>query len=220
MELVPCTASLSGDNGQWNFYNTVSHCLGAVGCATSALQCVHAWGHWVVSLLQYTASVPGGSGQCHFCNTLPHCVEGWAKELCKAVPHCLAAAGSGTLAIHLLTVLGQWAVELLQYTASLPRGRVVELLHGTASLPGDTEQWNSCNAPPHCLRAMGGATSAIHCLDAWGHGAVTTRGLGTGTTAIHCLTAWGSGQYNSCNTLPHSPGAVGSGTLPLHCLTA
>ena len=29
----------------------------------------------------------------------------------------------------------------------------------------------------------------------------------------------GSGQCNSCNALPHYPGAVGSGTSAIHCLT-
>ena len=43
-------------------------------------------------------------------------------------------------ALHCLTVLGQWAVQLLQCTASLPRG---------------SGQWNSCNALPHCQGAVG-----------------------------------------------------------------
>ena len=29
---------------------------------------------------------------------------------------------------------------------------------------------------------------------------------------------WGSGQWNSCNALPHYPGAVGSLTPAMHCL--
>ena len=165
------TASMFGGSERCNSCYTLHQCRGAVGCATSALHCLHAWGHWVVSLPQYTASLPGGSGQCYFCKTLTHCVGSWAKELCKAVPHCLAAVCSGTLAIHLLTVLGQWAVEPLQYTASLPRGRallLLLLLHGSASLPGGSAQWHSCSAPPHCLWAVGSATLAMQCLHAWG----------------------------------------------------
>ena len=51
--------------------------------------------------------------------------------------------------------------------------------------------------PPHCLGSVGGATSTMH-----------------------GLTAWGSGQWNSCNAPPHCLGAVGSATPAMHCLTA
>ena len=93
----------------------------------------------------------------------------------------------------------QWAVDLLQHTASLP---------------GGSGQWNSCNTPPHCLGAVGGGPSAIHCPTAWGT-------VGSGPPATHCLTAWGqwavqllqytasppegSGQWTPCNTLPTAP---------------
>ena len=49
--------------------------------------------------------------------------------------------------MHRLTALGQWAVELLQRTTSLP---------------GGSGQWNSCNALPHCLGAVGSGTPAMH----------------------------------------------------------
>ena len=78
---------------------------------------------------------------------------------------------------------------------------------------------NSCNALPHCLGAVGSATPAMHCLTA-------LRAVDSATPAMHCLAAWGqwavellqctaplpgnSGQCNSCNALPHCPGAVGS----------
>ena len=39
---------------------------------------------------------------------------------CSALPHCLWAVGSGAAALHRNTACGQWAVQLLQYTASLP----------------------------------------------------------------------------------------------------
>ena len=84
--------------------------------------------------------------------------------------------------MHCRTARGQWAVQLLQCTASLP---------------GGSGQWNSCNALLHCLGVVGSATPATH-----------------------CLTVWGSGQCNSCNTLPHYPGAVGSGTPAMYCLAA
>ena len=65
--------------------------------------------------------------------------------------------------MHCLTAWGQWVVQLLQCTTSLPWG---------------SGQWNSCNALPHCLGAVG-----------------------SGPLAMHCLTVWGSGQCNSCNDL-------------------
>ena len=86
-----------------------------------------------------------GSGQCNSCN---------------ALPHCLGAVGSATPAIHCLTAWGQWAVQLLL---------------NTASLPGGSGQWRSrfcCNALLLCLGAVGSATPALHCLTAWGQWAV------------------------------------------------
>ena len=76
--------------------------------------------------------------------------------------------------MHCLTAVGQWAVDLLQYTAPLTaRGQwVVDLLQYTAPLPGGTRQWTSCNTLPHCLGAVGSGPPAIHCLTAWGQWAV------------------------------------------------
>ena len=54
---------------------------------------------------------------------------------------------------HYLTAWGLWAVELLQCTASLP---------------GGSAQWNSCNALFHCLGAVGSGKPAMHCVTAWG----------------------------------------------------
>ena len=48
--------------------------------------------------------------------------------------------------------LGQWAVHLLQCTASLPRG---------------CGQWNSCNALPQCLGEVGTTIPAMQCRTAW-----------------------------------------------------
>ena len=69
----------------------------------------------------------------------------------------LGAVGSATPVTHCLTAWGQWAVQLLQCTASLP---------------GGSGQCNSCNALPRCLGAVGSATSAMHCLTALGQLAV------------------------------------------------
>ena len=100
--------------------------------------------------------------------------------------------------MHCLTAWGQWAAELLQCTASLP---------------GGSGQWNSCNALPHCLGALGSATSAIHCRTAWGQWAAQL---------LQCTASlpWGSGQWTSCNAPPHCLGAVDSGTPATHFLTA
>ena len=100
--------------------------------------------------------------------------------------------------MHCLTAWGQWAVQLLQYTAALP---------------GGSGQCNSCNALPHCPRAVGCGTPAMHCLTSWGQRVVQL---------LQCTTSLpgGSGQWNSCNALPHRLGAVGSGTPAMHCLTA
>ena len=233
VELLQCTASLPGGSGQCNLRNALPHCPGSVGSATPAIHCRTAWGQWAVQLLQCnaslpggsgqcnskilprTASLPGGSGRCNFYNVRPHCLG--AVGSATPAMHCLSAlgaVGSGSPSMHCLTAWGQWAVQLLQCTASLP---------------GGSGQWNSCNAPPQRLGAVGSATPAMHCLTALG-------AVDSGTPAMHCLTAWGqwavellqctaslpggSGQCNPCNAPPHCPGAVGSETPAMHCLTA
>ena len=115
-----------------------------------------------------------------------HCTAPW-------VPCRTALVGSG-----------QWAVELLQCTATLP---------------GGNGQCGSCNAlphclwavgvellfaPPHCLGVVGGGTPAMHCLTAWGQ---------WGVELLQCTASLrGSGQRNPRNALPHCLGAVGGGT--------
>ena len=59
---------------------------------------------------------------------------------CNALLHCLRAVGSGIPATHCLTAWGQWAVQLLQCSATLP---------------GGSRECNSCNALPHCVGALG-----------------------------------------------------------------
>ena len=88
VELLLNIASLLGGSGQWSSRSFCNALLPCLGAVGSAIRC--------------TASLPRGSGQWNSCN---------------ALPHCLGAVGSGTLAIHHLTAWGQWAVELLQYTA-------------------------------------------------------------------------------------------------------
>ena len=57
---------------------------------------------------------------------------------------------------------------------------------------------------------MRSATPTIHCLTTWGPWAVEL---------LQCTASLpeGSAQCNSCNTLPHSLGAVGIGTPEVHC---
>ena len=78
--------------------------------------------------------------------------------------------------MHRPTAWGQWAVKLLQYTASLP---------------GGSGQGNSCNAPPHRLGAMGSVTPATNRLTAWGQWALEL---------LQCTAAplGGTGQWISC----------------------
>ena len=87
------------------------------------MHCLTAWGQWTVQFLQCTAPLPGGSGQCNSCNALPHCLG--AVDSVSCALRCLTAlgaVGSATFAMHCPTAGGQWAVEPLQCTASLPWG--------------------------------------------------------------------------------------------------
>ena len=68
---------------------------------------LHSLGAVNNGLMQGTAAMPGGSGQWNSCHT---------------PPHCPGAVGGGIPAVHCVTTWGQWAVELLQYTAALPEG--------------------------------------------------------------------------------------------------
>ena len=100
------------------------------------------WGEWAQELLQCTASLPG-------------------------------AVGSGTFGMHCLTASGPWEVEFVQCAAPLLGVEwAKELLQCSASLPVGSGQWNSCNALPHCLGAVGNASPAMHCHTAWGQWAV------------------------------------------------
>ena len=211
---------------QCNSCNTLPHRLGAVGSGTPATHCHTAWGQWAVQLLQRTAllhggiglqctaPLPGGSGQWNSCNSLPHCLgvvgngtpathchTAWGSgqwNSCNALPYCMGAVGSGTPVMHCLTAWGQWAVELVQRTATPP---------------GGSGHWNSHNTLPHCLGAKGSGTPATHSHTAWGQWAVE---LPQYTASL----PGGKGQWNSCNALPHRLGALGSATAAMRCSTA
>ena len=145
-----------------------TECLGAVDRAIVAMHCLTALGQWAVQLLQYTASLRGGSGQWNSCNTLSHGLG--AVGSATLATHCLTAGvlGSATPAIHYLTAWGQWTVQLLQCTASLPWG--YGQCNSCSTLPhygGGSGQWNSCNTLSNCLGAVGSATLVMHRLKAW-----------------------------------------------------
>ena len=181
------------------------------------MHCPSAWEQWAADPLQYTASLPGGSGRCNSCNAMTASLPGGSGQcnFCNALPHYPGAAGSAPPAMHCLTARGQWAVQLLQCTASLPWGQwAVELLQCTASLPLGSRQCNSCNALPHCLGAVDSATPAMPYLTALGQWAVQL---------LQCTASLpgGSGQCNSCNTLPYFWGQWAVQVLQCtDCLTA
>ena len=69
------------------------------------------------------------------------------------MPHCLGAVGSATRVMQCYNAFGQWAVQLLECTASLLGGlRAVELLQCTAKLPLGSGEWTSAM---HCINALG-----------------------------------------------------------------
>ena len=86
--------------------------------------------------------------------------------------------------MHFPTVWGQWRVLLLQYTAAPP---------------GGSGQWNSCNALPHCLGAVGSATPAMHYPTARGQWAVQL---------LQC-TAKANGGPSASENRAHPPGGDG-----------
>ena len=142
VELLSSTTTLPRGSGQCNSCNALPHCLGAVGSATPAIHCLTALGPWAVELLQCTATLSGGGGQWNSCNAWAHQLGG---DSCPGGGRCLK---SGTPAMHCHTAWGQWVVQLLQCTATLP---------------GGIGQCNSCNALPHCSGAVGSTTSVVWC---------------------------------------------------------
>ena len=147
-------------SGQLTSCNTLPHCLGAAGSGPPAIHSPTAGGQWAADLRQCTTSPHGGRGQWTSCNTVPHCLGAVGSG--PPAIHCptaWGAVGSGPPAMHCLTARGQWAVDLVQYTAPLPEG---------------SGQWTFCNRLPHCLGAVGSGPLAIHCPTAWGSGQWTS----------------------------------------------
>ena len=159
VQLLRCTASLAGGRWQCNSYNTLPHCLGVVGSRTPTVHYLTTWEWWAMQILQCTATSPGGSGQLNSCN---------------ALPLSLGAVRSATHALQCHTASGRRAVELLQCAGPPARGtwtlaqeavaaERADLVQCTATLPGRSGRWNSCNAQPHYLGAVGTGPPVMHC---------------------------------------------------------
>ena len=162
------------------------HCLGAVGSGFAAMQCLPAWGQWAVELPQCTATMPRALG-----NGTPAMYRhtAWWQGALELVPctvspragvvghgtrsiHCHSACGKWARirALHCLTARGQWAVVLVLCTASSSGGtrqRICAMRSHTTR-----GHWISYYAVPHCLRAVGSGTRAMHCHNARGQLAV------------------------------------------------
>ena len=258
VQLLQCTATPPGGGWQWNSCharahqlggrgvlprrrslpkeryscNALLHCLGAVGSATPAMHCHTAWGQWAVQLLQCAGppALPQRLGAVGNGTPAMRGPTSWGDgESCLGGNHCLK---SGTRAMPCHTAWGQWAVELLQCTASLPRGsgqwnscnaRAHQqggrgVLPRRQSLP---KERYSCNALPHCLGAVGNGTPAMHCHTAWGQWAVELLQCagppvgGTGSLAQEAVAAQRAVLLQCPATLP---GGSGQCSVVLCCV--
>ena len=174
MHLPHCPATPPWGCGYWNLCNAPLHCLGAVGGATPAIHCLTASGQWAVELLQ--GGLGGGSSAALCCavvyRAVPCCVvlccallcchvlccaALCCAVLCCAVP-CRAVPCRAVLCCALVccAVLCCGVPKALlpngKRPGYLPKGKGKLAMH--RALPGGSGQWNSCNAPPHCLGAV------------------------------------------------------------------
>ena len=93
------------------------------------MPCHTACGQWVVLLVQSTVTPPRGGGLRNTCNARAHQLGGRG-----VLPSMRSLPKNGSIAMPPHTAWGQWAVQILQCTATL--------LCGSA-------QCNSCSALPH-----------------------------------------------------------------------
>ena len=177
--------------------------LGCVCCVRAVRKCVGlgkgrgSRGDLVSSPLA-TALIPGAPAA-----PLPFLLAGAGAAPATPTPSCCPGPGGRSAVWH-----APWRGRTRSVWTPPRRG-------GGTPCPAavGSGQCNSCNALPHCLGAVGSATSAMHCLTALGQLAVEL---------LQCTASLpgGSGQCNFCNALPHCPGAVGSGTPAMNCLSA
>ena len=133
--------------------------MGALGIETLAIQCLTGLGPGALELVKGSASLPEGKSALGLlqCTTTPPgalvsgtpATQCWLPPRPRGTPSLPWCPGTATRAMHCLSAWGQWEVDLLQYTASLP---------------GGSGQWKSCNALPLCLGAVGTGTRALRCL--------------------------------------------------------
>ena len=212
VELLQCIATLPLGSKLWNSRNTPPQCLWAMGIGTPAMHGGTSWGamgsgipamhrhtacgQWPVELVQCTATLHVGSGRWNSCNALPHYMSAMTRG--TRAMHRHTALDIYTRAMHRHAPWGQWALEFMKCIATLP------VCSG---------QWNSYNALPHYLGAMGTGPTPMHCHTACGHWAVECVPC---TATVPC----GNGKWNSCNPQPHYLWAVGNGTPAMHCHSA
>ena len=109
------------------------------------------------------------------------------------LPHPSGALDVGTSAARCPSARGNWAMEpMLQ----------------TTTLPGGIMQPNPCHTLRQCAGAVGSGDSAVHYQTSQDRGHSNSC-----HTPPHHL---GNGQRNSYHTLPHHGGAVGLGTRYAH----
>ena len=63
MDLLPYTAPPLHSGERWDSFYTLTHCWGAVGCASPSIHRLTTGERWVVDLLRYTTSLLGSSRQ-------------------------------------------------------------------------------------------------------------------------------------------------------------
>ena len=137
--------------------SSTAHCPQAVRQCVAGGPLPTAPRQWGSVLQKVHCPLPPGSEAvyCRSSTPLPGGTGLWTS--CNTLPHCLGAVGSGTPAIHCPTAWGQWAVDLLQYTASLPRGSgqgsVLQEFH--CPLPPGSEVVYCRRSTARCPRAVG-----------------------------------------------------------------
>ena len=97
VDLLQCTASLSGAVGS---ASPAIHCRtarGAVGSATPAMHCLAAWGQWALQLLQCSAEYSGCGVV--WCGVV-WCGVVWCGVVCCAVLKALLSIGKGRNILH------------------------------------------------------------------------------------------------------------------------
>ena len=166
-------------SGKYNCCNALPHYQRAVGRGTPAIHHHTAWGHYAVELLQCTLKLPfvqravehlqctatprGGSGKWNSCNTPPQCPGAGGSGPPTMHRHTAWGGGPWNFCIspHYMGVVG--GVTAPKHFPSASGLRAVEIVPCSATPPGGGWKSNGCNAPPHCLGAVGSGNPITHC---------------------------------------------------------